>query len=1705
VRQFTSSPLLVLGSCLLFLTVPLSVLAQITSVNNSTSTPIEGTGRDYMKLLSETVDPVNGSTSLRLKLPVPTARGLSIPFAFSYDSNGVAFPTSNPSLPGLSSWGFAKVDVGPGLVSAGWSYSVPMLTYLSLIQQVQNGQITVCQTMTGFVLQDATGGRHSLNVAHILNTSTNCTGYPLDQVEKDSGGDDYYQASLSLGTTPSVISAAGTNYSFPYAGMQGTGQIAAELPTSIEDSNGNIVLIRTGTNNSFTETDTLGRPALATSGFGHTGDTVTVSGVTTPFTLTWGSTTTNFTSSNYNEAPQTTGCSSFGSPGNGPPVVTAISLPNGRQYTFTYDSTYGTLNKITYPSGGYVSYTWGVNQYSALATFPANDPSNPQALCQFIYSKPAVTDRYVSFDGSTIALHQHFSYSTTWNGGQWTSKQTIVTTTDNVSGVTFTATYNYAPLPGPNVPNQPASIDNQIPLETTVVLKGSNGVMMRTTSKSWFDQYELKSEQTTLENGSVSEVDYQFGPGAQITQKSEYDFATGAHGPLLRKSIRNYQSFGTTAILDRPCQSLTYDGSGNRIAESDYFYDGRGGSTPCLVTAAQALAGSGVYTDHDESAYGPSRTPYRGNLTKVINQCFIGSQNCASGNSITTYGYDETGQILSMTDACGNGSCADMSGTNHSATYSYADNYDSPSSTNTNAYVTKITNAIGQSSSFKYAYSDGQLIQSTDPNGQPTLYSYVDSLRRLTETDFPDNGQTKIAYNDTAIPPTITTSRLMNTSNVYVTSVATLDGLGHIVKTLLTVDQDCANGDRTDTTYDGLGHIYTVSNPYCAAGEGTSGLTTYIYDGLGRTTTVTHPDGATILTSYTGRATEVQDEGNGTQRVTRISQSDGLGRLTSLCEVSSATLIGQNAAPAACNQDIGASGFLTSYQYNALDDLTQVTQGTMPSRAFGYDSLSRLSSGANPESGTTTYSYDANNNLASKTAPAPNQTGTATVTTTYSYDALNRLTQKSYSDTNPVYANGTPTVFYGYDQSSITMAFQHNIANGIGRLSWSAPVDQHFFPITMDAFSYDQVGRVKQYWQQEPVNRNVTDQVVGYDYDLIGDPADFFVAANQATPQGVVQNLTYNGVGRLTSFSGNGFNDATHPANLISGIAYDALGLMTSATFASGLTQSWAYNKRGSVTNMAVGTGCSSGTCSSSKYSYALARAPNGNITSATDTVNQNWTYSYDALNRLICSSLSANGTCPTSGTPTFSYTYDRFGNRWNQTGPNTFNATFTGNSPATPQNNNRIDGYCYDGAGNLLDQGPCLTGANPTQAFKYDAENRLIAVNQGATTYIYDGQGRRVQKNTGSTTESYLFDKDSNPISNWISGSPTYDDSAGYIGNWHFLTCFVNAAHNACTIYFHYGDWLGSKRISTDVAGTIAETCTSLPFGDGQNCTGAQDVSPMHFTGKERDSESGLDNFGARYDSSSMGRFMTPDPLLNSGRPWEPQSWNRYAYVLNNPLNIVDPTGLYDLVNSCASDDDKCKKRFRQHADDLKKGVANLQKKVDKMKDGPEKQRLEAALTAFGTEGDHNGVNATFGTLGGDAAAETKYQSNDIGQLTATVTFDSSKISGSNEYGIDAAHEGTHIEDTLTEAVNDYIAHGSLPGLSDFSREYRGYQTSIFAASALGQNSFSRNYGSVNYVLWNGSWAQVDRNITNYVTRFHDQNGRPDHPETTPHNPWPN
>jgi RHS repeat-associated protein len=121
-------------------------------------------------------------------------------------------------------------------------------------------------------------------------------------------------------------------------------------------------------------------------------------------------------------------------------------------------------------------------------------------------------------------------------------------------------------------------------------------------------------------------------------------------------------------------------------------------------------------------------------------------------------------------------------------------------------------------------------------------------------------------------------------------------------------------------------------------------------------------------------------------------------------------------------------------------------------------------------------------------------------------------------------------------------------------------------------------------------------------------------------------------------------------------------------------------------------------------------------------------------------------------------------------------------------------------------------------------------------------------------------------------------------------------AGQAALGYHFHLTDWLGTNRMQVSPGGGQDEICTSYPFGDGLSCTGP-DATEHHFTAKERDNESGLDYFHARYLNSGLGRFMTPDrKMFTLGRKIDPQQWNMYAYVRNNPFNFVDPDGK-DLV----------------------------------------------------------------------------------------------------------------------------------------------------------------------------------------------------------------
>jgi len=142
--------------------------------------------------------------------------------------------------------------------------------------------------------------------------------------------------------------------------------------------------------------------------------------------------------------------------------------------------------------------------------------------------------------------------------------------------------------------------------------------------------------------------------------------------------------------------------------------------------------------------------------------------------------------------------------------------------------------------------------------------------------------------------------------------------------------------------------------------------------------------------------------------------------------------------------------------------------------------------------------------------------------------------------------------------------------------------------------------------------------------------------------------------------------------------------------------------------------------------------------------------------------------------------------------------------------------------------------------SYTYDAENRIISVD-GATTYMYDAEGRRVNRISGGGSLDYLFDPAGRQIAE-VGAGGVWDREEIYAGGGRHL-----ATYTGSTTYFHNSDWLGTERVRTNLAGNIVETCQGLPFGDGQACNGG-DFSPMHFTAKQRDVESNLDNFGARY-----------------------------------------------------------------------------------------------------------------------------------------------------------------------------------------------------------------------------------------------------------------
>src|ERR1035437_6399353 len=265
--------------------------------------------------------------------------------------------------------------------------------------------------------------------------------------------------------------------------------------------------------------------------------------------------------------------------------------------------------------------------------------------------------------------------------------------------------------------------------------------------------------------------------------------------------------------------------------------------------------------------------------------------------------------------------------------------------------------------------------------------------------------------------------------------------------------------------------------------------------------------------------------------------------------------------------------------------------------------------------------------------------------------------------------------------------------------------------------------------------------------------------------------------------------------------------------------------------------------------------------------------FTYDQLNRV------QSAQAGTSWGDT--YVYDPWGNLLQKSPMSGVGAAE--NLVITVNPTNQVVGLAYDAAGDV-------TSDNLGNNWSYDAEGRVSTV--AGYTYTYDGDGNRVIK-SGTNSRMYWTDPGGTVLSETdLSGNNTVRDV--YLGN-----KLIARKDASGSIHYLVQDQLGSERVSVSASGAVEDDMDTYPWGGDATTSTATSGNLYTFTGDEKDTESTSFHTPFRQLSSTMGRWLRPDPYDGSYDATNPQSLNRYGYVLNSPLSLIDPSGLCVISNT--------------------------------------------------------------------------------------------------------------------------------------------------------------------------------------------------------------
>lgn len=1220
---------------------------------------------------------------------------------------------------------------------------------------------------------------------------------------------------------------------------------------------------------------------------------------------------------------------------NPPGIASSVELPDGRTYELRYNP-WGDLSRVVLPTGGAFEYDFtnhpgqGPLQYihrriSERRVYSDGTAGSLESKQQYSHAYTTSPDRVNATlkqrdaNGNLLSHEKHYfegnpadsltihpMASALWSDGREYKTESLSATESGLPILrrvehVWQQSTNTEFLVWPAGLNNGPAMNPHIVETTTTLMDSSPNKVSKTTAISpvtgavGFDKYNNQ------------------------TDTWETDFGNNAPGGWLRHSHSDYLT--TNDVTSKSYDTLADDGDPANPNVANTVHIRRLSKELCTfsvnpTTGADVAAFSNTKYTYDQFSLTPrenisgldsnftSAYAWRGNLTRTSRWLNLPTSTWIN----TDLKYDVAGNVVQSIDAL-----------NNTTTFYFTDRFGMtngnaqsntvPVELNTNpqqssyAFVTSVSNALGHTSHSKFDFYLGVAVDEQNINGVVSSGYYVNAqgqtdpldriLKVVTAVGTTSQSQSSFSYNDVNRIVTITSDRDTYDDNQLKTETF-FDTLGRTTETHTYENSTLFTVNKKE--YDALGRVRKTYNPHRTTSDPTYGWTETSYDVLGRIISVKTADNAQVLTTYDNNKVTVTNQAG----KTRQSISDGLGRLIQIVE------------------DPLGLNYQTNYIYDVLGNLRRAeqagSQGTQY-RFFMYDSLSRPIRSKNPEHSanasitpvltdpitnqnawSVALSYDANSNLDIRT-------DARNITTVYAHDALNRNTTVTYS------ANAfTPNIINRYDNPSLQYGkgrlWQSETTGTEGTLTTITGIDALARPL-----SQNQQFKINGAWSSAYTTHR--------SYTIAGN------VSGEVYPSGHTVSYGYDDAARLSSLVGN-LGDGVQ-RTYASTISYDGGGRMLEERLGTQtpLYHKLQYNTRSQLYDIRLSTlsrtqsitdwdrGCLAFYYSFNNPVWGGSGTDNSsNLTKAEIYVpNADWSYnmlvdlySYDGLNRLQQVSELQWGT---QAVYTQVYTYDRWGNRQINQAASSGNINTKQFSVDTSSNRLGVPSgqsgqLAFDASGNITTD----TYSRADTVRTYDAENRLITntdTNNVLSRYTYDGTDRRARRAVGSIETWQVYGLGGELLAEYDANAQPANARLEYgYRSGELLVIATNTAE----VQWLISDHLGTPRMIVDKTGSLSgvKRHDYLPFGEeipaymGGRTPQQGYVSDsvrQKFTGKERDAETTLDYFGARYYSNIQGRFTGTDRV--SADYSDPQTLNAYQYALNNPLRFVDRDGKYE------------------------------------------------------------------------------------------------------------------------------------------------------------------------------------------------------------------